>query len=148
MTLQHNWAAPKRAAYTHAFVNTLPEVLEEGILYISMRYATVAHKCFCGCGREVVTPLHPTKWRLLFDGKTVSLHPSVGSWSLPCRSHYWLRGGQIAWAAKWSRQEVAECRERDSALMDTYFRAETKPVRAMPESRLGKLAKLFKRLRG
>lgn len=148
MTLQHNWAAPKRAAYTHAFVSTLPEALDEGVLYISMRYATAAHKCFCGCGREVVTPLHPTKWQLLFDGKTVSLHPSVGSWSLPCRSHYWLRGGQIVWAAKWSRQEVAECRERDSTLMDIYFRADTKAARAMPESRLGKLKKLFKRLRG
>ena len=41
------------------FVKAIPAELEERTLYASMDYATVAHKCCCGCGREVVTPLRP-----------------------------------------------------------------------------------------
>ncbi|MFV0625443.1 DUF6527 family protein [Sphingomonas sp. ac-8] len=26
--------------------------------------------------------------RLRVDGETVTLHPSLGSWTLPCRSHH------------------------------------------------------------
>src|SRR5579862_6384361 len=84
-----------RKTYSHKFVEHLPDQLEEGVLYISIRYATAAHNCYCGCGREVVTPLHPTKWRLAFDGVSTSLSPSVGSWSLDCKSHYWLENGRV-----------------------------------------------------
>jgi hypothetical protein len=34
------------------------------------------------------SPLSPTDWKLTFDGVSVSLHPSDGNWSFPCRSHY------------------------------------------------------------
>ena len=42
--------------FEHRFVQNIPEQLEPGILYISMEFATAAHRCFCGCGEEVVTP--------------------------------------------------------------------------------------------
>jgi hypothetical protein len=74
----------------HEFVEFIPEVLAEKIVYVSVRFATAVHKCCCRCGREVVTPLTPTDWKLIFDGKTVSLDPSIGSWSFPCKSHYWI----------------------------------------------------------
>ena len=44
----------------HEFVEGIPERLEEGVLYVSILYATAMHLCACGCGREVVTPLTPT----------------------------------------------------------------------------------------
>src|SRR5205085_355428 len=87
---------------THEFVEFIPDDLEEGVLYVSMQYATAAHKCFCGCGTEVVTPLSPTDWKLIFDGKTISLDPSIGNWGLDCQSHYWIRGNQVRWAGRWT----------------------------------------------
>jgi hypothetical protein len=69
------------------FVASIPDRLAEHTLYVSMEYATVAHQCCCGCGLEVVTPLSPTDWKLTYDGVSVSLHPSIGNWSFPCRSH-------------------------------------------------------------
>jgi len=60
---------------THEFVEFIPDVLEEGTLYVSMEYATVVHKCCCGCGKDVVTPLSPTDWMLSFNGKTISPRP-------------------------------------------------------------------------
>jgi len=72
----------------HRFVEVIPEQLETGIIYISLKYCIVVHLCPCGCKSEIFTPLGPTDWLLVFNGDTISLRPSVGSWSLPCRSHY------------------------------------------------------------
>jgi len=96
------------------FVDHIPEQLTSGVLYIAIRFATVVHLCACGCGNEVVTPLSPAEWELTYDGDTVSLFPSVGNWALPCRSHYWIRCGEVRWAEDWSDWEIAEARLRDS----------------------------------
>jgi hypothetical protein len=103
----------KRTTVTYQFVEYIPEPLEEGVLYISMSYATAAHSCCCGCGHEVVTPFSPTDWKLTFDGETVSLSPSIGNWSFPCRSHYWIKRNEIAWAGDMSQQEIEEGRAHD-----------------------------------
>ena len=60
----------------HEFVEFIPDVLEEGKIYVSIEHSTVVHRCCCGCGKEVVTPLSPTDWKLIFNGKTISLDPS------------------------------------------------------------------------
>jgi hypothetical protein len=97
----------------HEFVVTIPRELEEGILYVSMEFATAAHNCCCGCGNRVFTPFSPTDWRLTYDGRSVSLHPSIGNWSFACRSHYWIDAGRVRWAAQWSREDIDEGRARD-----------------------------------
>ena len=63
----------------YEFVDHIPEELDDGVLYVSMRFGTVVHRCACGCGEEVVTPLGPVEWRLTYDGKAVSLEPSIGT---------------------------------------------------------------------
>ncbi|HEX7962665.1 MAG TPA: DUF6527 family protein [Terriglobales bacterium] len=55
----------------HQFVEFIPEVLDGGVPYISVKYATAVHKCCCGCSREVVTPLSPTFWHMTFDGEMI-----------------------------------------------------------------------------
>ncbi len=90
----------------HRFVQHIPERLEAGILYVSMEYATSAHVCCCGCGEEVVTPFTPTDWKMTFDGETISLRPSIGNWTLKCRSHYVIDAGKVIEAAPWSDEQV------------------------------------------
>ncbi len=75
----------------HKFVEFIPDRIEDGLLYISVQYCTAIHKCVCGCGNEVVTPLSPTDWRLTFDGISISLYPSIGNWNFDCQSHYWIK---------------------------------------------------------
>ena len=79
------------------FVEFIPENIEEGCIYISIEYATAVHKCCCGCGSEVVTPLSPSDWSLLFDGESISLHPSIGNWNFKCCSHYFIRYNNVIW---------------------------------------------------
>jgi hypothetical protein len=87
---------------TYEFVEFIPDDLKEGTIYVSVGFATVAHKCCCGCGNDVVTPLSPTGWNLTFDGKSISLEPSIGNWSFDCRSHCWIRGNRVRWARRWT----------------------------------------------
>lgn len=103
------------------FVEYLPETMDEGVLYVSMSYAVAAHRCACGCGREVVTPLSPTDWKLVFDGENVSLDPSIGNWSLPCRSHYFIRGGNVQWALDMTDAAIQCGRLRDRASKDAHY---------------------------
>ena len=111
----------KVTALTHEFVEFIPSQLKEGRLYISLEYASAAHKCCCGCGKEVVTPLSPTDWKLIFDGKTVSLDPSIGNWSFPCQSHYWIRNNFVKWAPRWSQKRIDAGRARDKFAKENYF---------------------------
>ena len=99
----------------HKFVKNIPENIENGTIYISMDYATAIHKCCCGCGKEVVTPFSPTDWKLLFDGDSISLSPSIGNWSFLCQSHYWIRNNEIEWAPKWTKKQIKSGRNKERA---------------------------------
>jgi hypothetical protein len=103
------------------FVDFVPDHLEEGVLYVSMEYATVVHKCMCECGKEVVTPLSPTDWALTFDGESISLDPSIGNWSYPCRSHYVIQGGKIHWCKDMAQEVIDAGRARDRRAKAAYY---------------------------
>lgn len=106
---------------SHKFVGAIPEHIEEGVLYLAMDYATAIHKCACGCGREVVTPLSPTDWKMTYDGVSVSLSPSIGNWSFPCRSHYWIKHSNIRWAGDMTDEQIAAGRQQDRRSKNRYF---------------------------
>ena len=106
----------------HKFIDLVPDVLEDGVLYISVEYCSAIHKCPCGCGNEVVTPISPTDWELTFDGKTVSLSPSIGNWNFECKSHYWIIKNEVRFARKWSEWEIAAGRKKDKKLKAKYFK--------------------------
>lgn len=106
---------------THEFVVFVPDELKERTLYVSMQYKTVVHLCCCGCGRQVVTPLAPTAWKLTFDGASISLWPSVGSWSLPCQSHYIIDSGKVVWAERWSKEWIDAGRAAEARARDEYY---------------------------
>ena len=103
----------KQHILRHEFIEHFPEQLAAGTLYISMQYATAAHKCCCGCGNDVYTPFSPTDWKLTFDGRTISLHPSIGNWSFPCQSHYFITKNRVQWVRRWSAEEIAAGRSSD-----------------------------------
>ncbi len=84
----------------------IPKKIEEGILYVSFKYWTTAHKCGCGCGQKVVLRLSPKHWTVMTNGESVSMYPSVGNWQLPCRSHYWIEEGRIVRARRWSDAQI------------------------------------------
>lgn len=138
----------------HEFVELAPKVLEEGVLYVSVEYASAVHNCFCGCGNKVVTPITPTDWRLTYDGDTVSLWPSVGNWDYPCEAHYIIERDVVRWALPMSRQEIEKGRAADQRRRDVYYGeglsipAPEPATRLSPVSEIPRKPSFWKRLFG
>jgi hypothetical protein len=109
---------------SHQFVYSFPEVLEEATLYVSIEFATAAHLCCCGCGQEVITPFSPTDWRMIFNGEAISLEPSIGNWSFPCRSHYFLKRNKVVWASNMLPEDIEAGRAFDRAAKAMQYAAE------------------------
>lgn len=105
----------------HKFVEFIPDTLEDRVVYVSIEYCTAVHKCICGCGNEVVTPLSPTDWQLVFNGKTISLSPSIGNWNFLCKSHYWITNNVIKHSTSWSKEDVEKGRKDDKRKKKRFF---------------------------
>jgi len=83
----------------------IPEQLEDGVIYVSDEYEIAALKCACGCGHKVTL--------LLGDGHDVrnlgghaDVSPSIGVWDAPCRSHFFVKHGNVRWAERWSDEKI------------------------------------------
>lgn len=131
----------KEIVLAHEFVEFIPDDLKERTIYVSIRYATAAHRCCCGCGKEVVTPLSPTDWKLIFDGKTISLDPSIGNWSFECQSHYWIRNNRVRWAARWSQDEIDSGRAHDRFAKARYFGPADSTTDSVASDKSGRMEK-------
>ena len=127
-------------AITPQFVDYIPERLGDGVLYISERYRTASHKCCCGCGEEVVTPISPADWSLRRDSELITLHPSIGNWNFACRSHYWIRRNRVEWARAMTEQQIARVQHKDKSDKASYieevnrFKEMSSPDAAMPRA--------------
>ena len=87
------------------FVEVLPETgaIKTGELWITHKHRTVNLRCPCGCGGLTVLSLHPSRWHVYFDGKSVSLKgPTGGSvWANSgCGSHYYIRNNAVIWLGR------------------------------------------------
>ena len=78
-------------------IKEIPLIIEDGRIYISLDYKVSIHNCPCGCGQKVVLPIDPRGWSILFNGETISFSPSIGNWSLDCKSHYFITKNRVEW---------------------------------------------------
>lgn len=106
----------------YKFVEFMPSLLEDGIVYISMEYGTAIHQCVCGCGNKVVTPISPTGWQLTYDGESITLNPSIGNWSFECQTHYWIINSSVRYASKWNEDEIKKARKKEKKTRTNYFK--------------------------
>ena len=123
----------------HRFVKNVPRDMEAGVLYVSLEYCTMIHQCACGCGRKIVTPISPNDWKFSFDGKSITVHPSIGSWSLPCRSHYFIRNSHIQWAGDWTDEQIKRGRVQDLSAKRPDLRIPSSPPNVVKDKSTTKL---------
>ena len=103
---------------TPKFVEYIPAEgpdLVPGIVYISMKHKTVVHRCPCGCGGLSEFVLDPIRFRIEYDGRSVTFIPSIGNSNLQCRSHYWIRENQICWCLPMEDWETKQAQRRELA---------------------------------
>lgn len=111
----------KAARFKHVLVDAIPEELQAGILYVAKDGDVAGHLCACGCRREVITPLSPTDWSLTLTRHGATLDPSIGNWAFPCRSHYFISGGNVVWAKDMSAKAIAKGRQGSRARKQSYY---------------------------
>jgi hypothetical protein len=139
------------------FVVSFPSAMEDGVLYISEEFETAGHKCCCGCGEKVVTPLNAAKWRLTkcADG-TVSLSPSIGNWKFTCQSHYWIWENRVIAAGMMSKQKIEAVKIRDKLDNQRYINETNEAMQAKSapsqlstqhEGKTGFISKVAEKLR-
>lgn len=86
------------------FVETVPSELKDGILYICIRCNVIVHRCACGCGEKTVTPIDKKYgWKMTYDGQTITLRPSIGNFSIPCQSHYYITENRVEWLVEYHK---------------------------------------------
>lgn len=93
-------AAQKIYELTPKYVYFMPDIMEEGILYISQEFRLAIHLCACGCKMETVTPLNEGGWELTKNDDKVTLRPSIGNfrWEMPnYHAHYFITDNKIQW---------------------------------------------------
>jgi hypothetical protein len=123
-------------------VEFLPSDLEEGILYVSKKYAVAGHLCPCGCRSKIITPLGRNEWRYSEKKALPTLYPSIGNWQLPCRSHYWITNGAVEWSYNWNQEKIdAGAKLEEKKRKDYYEHLEQKQKNI---SFLSSLRKWFK----
>lgn len=128
------------------FVEYIPDKGELGVIYVSQRFRTAMHLCCCGCGMEVVTPLNAAKWSMTQQGGRVSIWPSVGNWSFPCQSHYWIDAGRVRWARPMTVEQIQRVRGLDATAAWREFEAPLESPGSTP-GRRGRLAAVMHWLR-
>lgn len=102
-------------------VEFMPKVLDDHVLYVSDRFKIATHMCPCGCRNKIVTPLGPYEWSISVKKGKPTLLPSIGNWQIPCRSHYWIKNGQVEWSYSWTDEEVKAGRRKEQAALESYF---------------------------
>ena len=107
--------------FTLQRVHFMPKLIEPGIVYLSEEFDIAIHLCACGCGSKIRTPLGPTEWSVKEINGKPSLSPSIGNWQQLCQSHYWIDGGEIKWASKWSTAAIEAGRAREEERRKSYY---------------------------
>lgn len=121
------------------FVEVMPpfDSIRDGELWISHKHRTMNLRCPCGCGELAVLSLHPSRWHVCFDGKSVSLKgPTHGSiWTTSaCGSHYFIRNNEVVWSYPIDAGRRAEYEDAERARM-----LGSTPSRQPLRSRLGRV---------
>lgn len=69
------------------FVELMPEIEEQGVIYISEKYQCSRHLCLCGCGLDTIMRLGKGHWNYTIKNNKISFTPSIlQRWE--CKSHY------------------------------------------------------------
>lgn len=131
-----------------AYVDQLPDKLEEGVLYICEEFDLTAHKCCCGCGEDVFNKLGPAKWQLVKNPNgSVSLEPSIGNWKYACQSHYWIRNNRVIEAGAMSAAMIETVKQRDRRDRDAHI-ARMNAQRGLWERGRALIARVLRWLKG
>ncbi|WP_394706122.1 DUF6527 family protein [uncultured Cohaesibacter sp.] len=98
--------------------------MEQGVVYHSEEFEIAGLLCACGCGHRI-TLIVPDSHRVFDDGGYATIHPSVGVFDAPCKSHYVIRAGNVQWLPAFSGSQATRIMQAQIA---RHVTQDVKPV--------------------
>lgn len=92
--------------YRYRAVERVPKEMEPGVVFHSEEFELAGLLCACGCGHRI-TLLVPDSHQVFDQGGWATVRPSIGVFDAPCRSHFFIRGGQVDWMPAFSGGQAA-----------------------------------------
>lgn len=100
--------------YVYTAVERIPKVLAAGVIYHSQEFEIGALLCACGCGHRV-SLLVPDSHQIEAEGGMATVYPSIAVCDAPCKSHYFVRAGQVEWLPAFSEATAGAVMRRQIA---------------------------------
>lgn len=88
-------------SFRYQAVERIPKQLNNGVVYHSEEFEVAALLCACGCGHRVML-LVPDSHQVTSDGGLATVRPSIAVCDAPCKSHYVITAGRVAWLPAFS----------------------------------------------
>ena len=106
-----SYLAKKLSARQFLILSAILVGLTSGLAAVSVKY--VVHSI-----NQLVT-FYSTNYEEFF---LFALFPTIGNWSVPCRSHYWIERSRVRWSHAMSTFEIDRVRQRDRAAVEYQAR--------------------------
>lgn len=100
--------------YRYQAVDRLPKQLSPSVVYHSEEYEIGALLCACGCGHRVSLLVPDSHQITSLDG-LATIDPSISVCDAPCKSHYFIRAGDVEWLQAFSSAMAATTMQRQIA---------------------------------
>jgi hypothetical protein len=88
-------------SFKYQAVERIPKKLIANVVYHSEEFELGALLCACGCGHRV-TLLVPDSHQVTSEGGMATVRPSIAVCDAPCKSHYFITAGRVAWLPAFS----------------------------------------------
>jgi hypothetical protein len=89
-------------SFIYQAVERIPKQPNAGVVYHSEEFEVAALLCACGCGHRVML-LVPDSHQVTSGGGMATVRPSIAVCDAPCKSHYVITAGRVAWLPAFRR---------------------------------------------
>lgn len=80
--------------------------MEPGVVFHSEEFELAGLLCACGCGHRI-TLLVPDSHEIIDQAGWATVRPSIGVFDAPCKSHFFIHNGNVAWMPAFSGSQAA-----------------------------------------
>ena len=91
--------------YRYMPIEYIPDKLDPGIVYHNKEFEIAALLCPCGCGHRI-SLLVPDSHQIYSENGLVTIEPSISVCDSTCKSHFYIKSGNIKWFHAFSESQV------------------------------------------
>ena len=100
--------------YQYKAVERIPHKMADSVVYHTEEFELAGLLCACGCGHRVVL-LVPDSHQVRDEGGYATISPSIGVLDAPCKSHFFIRRGNVEMLPAFTAAHASDIMQRQVA---------------------------------